>query len=244
MNLYLGEQRVINFLQRSAHLPALHKKFAAWFIGAVVCPFVDFFTRNAKHAILILLLISFYRISDITLAVMANTFYIDMGYSKTEIANISKIYGIAMVMIGTFIGGILVVKYSIMKPLLFGAVATATINLLFAFMATQEHSLVLFAFVIAMDNISAGIATPVFIAYLSSLTNTAYTATQYALFSSLMTIVPKLIGGFSGAMVDSIGYVGFFLYVSAIGIPAILLCSWLLFQHLDKPETQKAIAKG
>ncbi len=110
-----------------------------------------------------------------------------------------------------------------MRPLLLGAVLVATTNLLFVLLAVSEPSLKLLAVVISADNLSGGIATSVFIAYLSSLTNTAYTATQYALFSSLMTLPAKLLGGMSGIIVDSYGYDIFFFYASFVGLPAIVL---------------------
>ena len=115
-----------------------------------------------------------------------------------------------------------------MKPLLIGAIAVAATNLLFAYLAAVEPNLALLAFVISADNLSGGFAVSAFIAYLSSLTNTAYTATQYALFSSLMTLFPKFLGGFSGIVVDAYGYISFFIYASILGIPAILLVLYLM----------------
>jgi len=207
---------------------ASSRNAAAWFIGAVVCPFVDFFSRNGWLAIVILTFVGVFRLSDITMGVMANPFYIDMGFSKEEIANITKLFGFFMTIAGSAAGGVLVVRYGIMRPLLLGAVMVAGTNLLFAYMAAHTPDLILLTLVISADNLSGGLASAVFIAYLSSLTNTAYTATQYALFSSLMTLPGKFIGGFSGFVVDGYGYVSFFLYASGIGIPAILLVLYLM----------------
>lgn len=198
------------------------------FSDAVVSPFVDFFARNGRYGVLILLLIAVYKMSDITMGVMANPFYIDLGYTKQEIAEISKIFGFFMTIVGASLGGVLVVRFGIMRPLLLGAVMVALTNLLFALMAVSEPSLVMLASVISADNLSGGIATAVFIAYLSSLTSSAYTATQYALFSSLMTLPAKLLGGFSGVVVDSHGYQLFFIYASAVGLPAIVLVILLM----------------
>ena len=194
-----------------------------WFSDAVASPFVEFFERNGKTGLLILALIALYKMSDITMGVMANPFYLDLGFSKTEIADVSKIFGFFMTIAGASIGGVMVVRYGIMRPLLFGAIMVALTNLLFALLAISEPSLVLLAGVISADNLSGGIATSVFIAYLSSLTNSAYTATQYALFSSLMTLPAKLLGGFSGVIVDGFGYHTFFVYASTVGLPAIIL---------------------
>lgn len=198
-------------------------RLLAWFSDAVVCPFVEFFVRNGKKAILILLLIAVYRVSDITMGVMANPFYLDLGFSKTEIAEVTKVFGFFMTIIGAALGGVLVARFGIMRPLLLGAVMVASTNLLFALLASSEPSLILLAGVISADNLSGGIASAVFIAYLSSMTSSAYTATQYALFSSLMTLPAKLLGGWSGVVVEHFGYRLFFVYAALIGLPAILL---------------------
>ncbi len=225
---YLSEQRVVDFMARSAHLPDRYRALVAWFIGAVVCPFTDFFSRNGSVALVILLFIAVYRVSDITMGVMANPFYIDHGFSKAEIASVSKVFGFFMSILGAMIGGVLVVRFGILRPLLLGAVLVATTNLLFAWLAVSEADLNLLAMVISADNLSGGIAGSAFIAYLSSLTSSAYTATQYALFSSLMTLPGKFIGGFSGVVVQAQGYPIFFIYAAAAGIPAIVLVLFLM----------------
>lgn len=204
------------------------QRLLAWFADAVVAPFADFIQRNGKTALTILALIAVYKISDITMGVMANPFYLDLGFSKTDIADVAKFFGFFMTIAGAALGGIMVVRYGIMKPLVLGAVLIAATNLLFAMLAIYEPSLTFLAVVISADNLSGGIATSVFIAYLSSLTNTAYTATQYALFSSLMTLPAKFLGGFSGIVVDTQGYFNFFIYAAILGTPAIFLAIHLL----------------
>jgi len=198
-------------------------RLAAWFSDAVVSPFVEFFQRNGALAVLILLVVSAYKLSDITMGVMANPFYLDLGYSLNEIASVTKIFGFFMTIAGAALGGVLVARFGILRPLLAGAILVASTNLLFVWLATSEAGLVSLAVVISADNLSGGFATSAFIAWLSSLTNSAYTATQYALFSSLMTLPAKFIGGFSGAVVDSSGYASFFLYAGLLGLPAIVL---------------------
>jgi len=198
-----------------------------WFTRAVVGPFVDFFSRNGKVAFIILLFIAVFRLSDIALGIMANPFYLDMGYTKIEIANVAKVFGFFMSISGSLICGVLVVKWGLMRPLLIGAVAVAVTNLLFASLSVLEPKVSYLAIVISADNISGGFAATAFIAYLSSLTNRAYTATQYALFSSLMTLPGKFISGFSGLVVDNFGYFEFFVVAAMLGIPAILLVAWL-----------------
>ena len=227
------EPRVIEFLAHNQHLPAWRRQLYAWIIGALLCPFVDFFVRSGKSALLILLLIGLYKLSDITMGVMANPFYLDMGFSKSEIGSVAKAFGFFMSMGGTVLGGVLVVRYGLLRPLMLGAVLVATTNLLFVFMATNEPSLRLLALVISADNISGGLATAVFVAYLSSLTNTRYTATQYALFSSVMTLPAKFLGGFSGIVVENVGYPWFFTYASIVGVPAIVLV-WHLLQRAKR----------
>ncbi|MFW5442897.1 MAG: AmpG family muropeptide MFS transporter [Methylococcaceae bacterium] len=218
-----GIERELESVLGVAKSRSLFPRTLAWFSDAVASPFVEFFKRNGKAGLLILALIAVYKMSDITMGVMANPFYLDLGFSKKEIADVSKIFGFFMTIFGASLGGVMVVRYGIMRPLLFGAVMVALTNLLFALLAISEPSLVLLASVISADNLSGGIATSVFIAYLSSLTNSAYTATQYALFSSLMTLPAKLMGGFSGMVVDGFGYHTFFVYASVVGLPAIVL---------------------
>lgn len=235
------ERRVVDFMSRSAALPDWLRSAIAWIIGAVICPFADFFSRNGWWAILILLFIGVFRLSDLAMGIMANPFYLDLGFTKTEIANIAKIFGFFMSVAGSFAGGVLVVRYGIMRPLLLGAIMVAATNLLFAFMAMVGPDKFWLAVVISADNVSAGLSNAVFIAYLSSLTNQAYTATQYALFSSFMTLPGKVISGFSGIIVDGYGYISFFVYAAAIGIPAILLVIYLMRRwNVDEMKVAEA----
>ena len=202
-----------------------------WFVDAVVCPFVEFFERNGRMALIILLLIATYKMSDITMGVMANPFYLDLGFTKTEIANVTKIFGFFMTIFGAALGGLFVIRYGIEKPLISGSVMIIVTNLLFVWLARTEPNISILAVVISADNLSGGFATSAFIAYLSSMTNKTYTATQYALFSSLMTLPAKFIGGFSGIVVDAAGYAYFFLYAGLLGIPALLLIIYILKQR-------------
>lgn len=195
----------------------------SWIYTASVLPFIDFFKRYGRSAILILLLISCYRISDIVMGIMANVFYVDMGFTKEEIAYLSKIYGLIMTLVGAAFGGVLLARFGTMKILFLGALLVAVTNLLFAWQAVIGYNISFLTFAISVDNFSAGIATAAFIAYLSSLTSSGYSATQYALLSSIMLLFPKFIAGFSGAYVDAYGYVNFFVAASVIGFPVLLL---------------------
>lgn len=207
-----------------------------WFLAAVVTPFIEFFERNGRVALIILLFISVFRLSDIAMGIMANPFYLDLGYSKTEIANVAKVFGFFMSIAGSAMCGVLVVKWGIFRPLLMGAILVATTNLLFAWLAVSDPTVTRLAIVISADNLSGGIAATAFVAYLSSLTNRAYTATQYALFSSLMTLPGKYISGFSGVIVDGYGYFEFFVFAAVIGIPSILLVIYLMRRSLKDPS--------
>ncbi|WP_444921360.1 AmpG family muropeptide MFS transporter [Microbulbifer sp. CnH-101-G] len=200
-----------------------HSRLKQWFIRAVVCPFVEFFQRNGRFALVLLVFIGIFRLSDIAMGIMANPFYLDLGFTKTEIAEISKLFGFFCTIIGSFLGGVLVVRYGVLRPLILGAVMVACTNLLFAQLALIGPDKAWLALVISADNISGGMANAVLVAYLSSLANKAYTATQYALFSSLMTLPGKFISGFSGIVVDAQGYAHFFIYAALMGLPAIFL---------------------
>ncbi|MCC7005348.1 MAG: MFS transporter [Ottowia sp.] len=212
-------------------LPAA-KNFAVWFYDTLVGPFADFFKRFRWQAVLLLLLIGIYRISDIVMGVMANPFYVDMGFTKLEVASVSKVYGVIMTLIGAFVGGALSMRVGVTRVLLLGAVLSAASNLLFAWLSGQGHDVNALIWVISADNLSSGIASAAFIAYLSSLTSIHYSATQYALFSSLMLLLPKLLAGYSGVYVDAFGYNNFFMATACLGIPAIILV--LLAHKLHK----------
>ncbi len=213
-----------------AKQPNKSSRFRVWLVVAVISPFVEFFQRNGRMAVVILLLIGTYKISDITMGVMANPFYLALGFSKIEIANIAKLFGFFMTLLGAFLGGIVVVRYGLEKPLVFGSIMIILTNLLFVGLAIVGPDRSLLALVISADNLSGGFATSAFIAYLSGMTNRAYSATQYALFSSLMTLPAKLIGGFSGGVVDMVGFAWFFLYAALLGVPALLLVIYVIKQ--------------
>jgi len=198
-------------------------RFAAWVTSAVVGPFLDFLKRYRWQAILLLALIATYRIADVVMGVMANPFYVDMGYSKEVVANVSKVFGLVMTLLGAFVGGALALRFGVMRILFVGAVLSAASNLLFAWLAMNGNDVGLLVLVISADNLSSGIASAAFVAYLSGLTNVAYSATQYALFSSVMLLLPKWLAGFSGAFVDAYGYVSFFCGTAMLGLPVLIL---------------------
>jgi PAT family beta-lactamase induction signal transducer AmpG len=206
---------------RRPQQPAKNAK--EWLQSALLEPFADFFRRYGKQALLILALIAIYRISDVVMGIMANPFYVDMGYTKAEVAAVTKIYGVIMTLAGAFVGGVLSMRLGVMRVLMLGAVLSAASNLLFAWLGTQGHDVTALIFVVSADNLSSGIASAAFIAYLSSLTNLNYSATQYAIFSSVMLLAPKFLAGYSGLYVDAFGYQNFFLATALLGLPVLLL---------------------
>jgi PAT family beta-lactamase induction signal transducer AmpG len=213
-------------LARIDALPARLKRLLVWLHGAAVSPFVDFIVRYRWHALLLLALIATYRVSDVVMGVMANPFYRDMGFTKDEVAAVSKFYGVAMTLLGAFVGGVLALRIGVLRTLAAGAALSAATNLLFAWLATRGHDLAFLIFAVSADNLSAGIASSAFVAYLSGLTNVAYSATQYALFSSVMLLLPKFLAGFSGWAVDRFGYEAFFVGTALLGVPVLALV-WL-----------------
>ena len=188
-----------------------------------VHPVTDFFQRYGKSALLLLALIGVYRISDIVAGVISNVFYQDMGFSKEEIAAAVKTFGVIMAVAGGFLGGFLAQKFPLMKMMMAGAVLAALTNLMFAALAYRGHDVLFMYLAVGFDNLAAGLAGAVFVAFLSALTDIRFTAVQYAIFSSLMTLLPKTLGGYSGAMVDNIGYPGFFMLTALMGLPVLLL---------------------
>lgn len=199
-------------------------------------PFYDFYKRYKNSFIFILLLIALYRVSDIVLGVVANIFYTDLGFTKEEIGFTSKAFGLIMTLIGGFSGGILSVRYGVMRILLVGAVLSAVTNFLFIFLASAGHNIAVLSVVIAADNISAGLSMAAFVAYLSGLTNLSFTAMQYAVFSSLMFLLPKTLGAYSGTFVDSVGYTWFFTGTALLGIPVIILIYYLIIKEAATPN--------
>jgi PAT family beta-lactamase induction signal transducer AmpG len=186
-----------------------------------IAPITNFIQRYGRSGLILILLIGTYRISDIVLGVMSNVFYIDQGFTKDEIANIAKTFGLLMILLGGFLGGMLSVRYGVLRTLFLGAVLASGTNVLFALLAGAGHNVWMLTLVIAADNLAQGLATATFVAYLSSLTSIRFTATQYALFSSLMTLFPKLLAGYSGGLVDTFGYANFFLATAVAGVPVL-----------------------
>ena len=243
------EGKIAEFAAGLGAMPAWAREALIFLYGAIVCPFVDFFVRYRWHAVVLLAFIGLFRLSDIAMGVMANPFYIDMGFSLQQIANVTKIYGFVMSILGALLGGALVFRLGATTLLAPSVFLIAASNLTFAWLAhVGQPDTTMLAVAISIDNLVSGMAGSVFIAFLSGLTNAAYTATQYALFSSIMTLPGKLIAGYSGLVVDTLqasapaankfgGYAVFFVYTALLGLPAFVL-ALIVRRHFAQEEEE------
>ena len=206
-----------------------------------VKPIQNFFSRYGfAFALMLLSLIGFYRISDIVLGAISNIFYQDLGFSKEEIASVVKTFGLIMTLVGGFLGGFLTTKFGVYRILWWGALLACSTNLLFMLLAYQGEQLYLFYLVISADSLAAGLSSAAFVAFMSSLTHSNHTAVQYAIFSSLMTLLPKVLGGYSGTIVDNIGYPKFFLCTTLMGVPILVLVH-ICKKRAEQQETLGAL---
>lgn len=240
------EARVVDWLERNAHWPAALREFGATFIGAVICPLTDFFARyGLRLSVVTLLLIGSYRLTEFTMGSMANPFYIDHGYTLAEIATIVKAIGLPVSMVGVVIGGFIIAKSGLRFALFLGSILVAASNLGFALLATTDGpTLVGLGFVNSLDNLAQGVHGTALIAFLSGLTSSRYTATQYALFSSLYALPGKLLEGTSGFVVDAISYPAFFTYTASLSIPGLLILLWLSRRQLLNARGTIAVREG
>lgn len=191
-----------------------------------IAPIVDFFRRYGKKALLLLALIGLYRISDIVAGVISNVFYQDLGFSKMQIATAVKTLGIWVTIGGGFLGGLLAQRLPIMRAMMVGAILACTTNLLFVVL-TNYPTIEMMYLAVVMDNLASGLASAVFVAFMSALTSIRFTAVQYAIFSSLMTLIPKTLGGYSGAIVSAHDYAYFFTLTFLLGLPVLFLVYWV-----------------
>lgn len=207
----------------------------AWFHGAVIRPFGEFMARPGWVAVL--LFVALYKYGDALLGVMATPFYLDIGFSLAEIGVVTKGFGLAMTLAGTALGGVLVARLGIPRALLLAGLAQAASNLVFVAQAWIGYSLPMLSVTIGVENLTGGAGTTAFVAYLSSLCNRAYTATQYALLSSMMAAARTLFASGGGWAADQTGWVGYFLLTTAAAAPGLLLLWWIMQRY---PEPQSA----
>ena len=191
-------------------------------------PLKEFFNRNSLlNTMLILLFILFFKLGDVIAGVMANPFYVKLGFSNIEIANASKLYGVIATLFGVFIGGWLVKKIGIIKSLFLAGFLQIISNLLFVILSKIGPDYIFLIVTVSGENISGGLGSAAFVAYLSILCNKQYTATQYALLSSIMGIARTFLSSPSGYLVNFLGWSNFFLLSVLFGIPGILILIWM-----------------
>lgn len=211
---------------RFAGAPAMIRPAATWVHGAVISPFAEFMTRPGWVAILLFIVL--YKYGDALLGFMATPFYLRIGFSLAEIGVISKGWGLAMTLLGAGLGGWMVARFGILRSLLICGVLQAMSNLVFAAQAWVGYSLPMLTVTIAVENLTGGMGTTAFVAYLSSLCNVAYTATQYALLSSLMAAARTALAAGGGWLADQTGWIVFFLLTTAAALPGLLLLIWMM----------------
>ncbi len=196
----------------------------SWFRDAVAAPFVEFFKRNnLRTALIILAFILLYKFGDAFAGVMANPFYIRIGFTKVEIANVSKIFGVFATLIGVFSGGLVVKRFGILPSLLYCGILQMVSNLMFAAQAAIGPHVGFLVLTIGIENLSGGMGSAAFVAYLSILCNTAYTGTQYALFTSFMAFGRTWLSALSGWVADRTDWVTFFIISTFVALPGILM---------------------
>ena len=192
---------------------------------AVVQPFKEYFTRD--YAIIILLFVFLYKVGDTMAGQMTTPLYLDLGFSKSEIAGIVKIFGFPITIAGTFVGGILVMRHGIYKCLLWFGILQSVSTAGFVWLVYMGNNILALTAVIAFENLSAGLGTAAYIGFIASLTDKRFTATQFALLTSFMGMPRVFAAAPTGYMVDAFGWSSFFLFCTLIAIPGIILIVWL-----------------
>jgi PAT family beta-lactamase induction signal transducer AmpG len=214
-----------------------------WLRTSVVQPFAEFLQRNGPvTAALILLFIMFYKLGEALLGVMANPFYVDLGFSATEVASVVKTFGLVATLAGGLLGGMVINTRGILPALWFCGILQMLSNLMFAAQAQIGHSVPFLFLTIGLENLSGGMATAAFVAFLSSLCNVRYTATQYALLTSFMAQTRTLLASGAGVLAESMDWVSFFVVTTIAAAPALGLLWWLM--RRNAVSTPVAIEAG
>ena len=219
------------------------------FERAVKAPLADLWRRMGPMLPWVLLLMALYRVSDFLSGVMANPLYVDLGYSKVQIANVAKVYGVWISIVGAFAGGISVAKLGLFRTMVIGAVLQAVSHLAFAWLSLQAPTIAALTVAITADNFSLAFGGTALVTYMSALTSPGFTATQYALFSSLYALPGKVIAGGSGFVVQAWGYAAFFMMTAAILVPVTALLVFVRrapaggLAPRPEPEDAEAAAK-
>ncbi len=230
------EAKAEAFLKRRGQIGPRLAAVLAWFYAAVVCPFVEFMGRRGW--LFILLFILLYKFGDQILTVMKIPFFLELGFSKSEIAGITKIFGFNAVVAGGFLGGLVLARYGIMNGLVICGVLMGVSNLVFVLQAVVGYDLWMLTATIAVENVTTGMGTTAFVAYLSSLCNVAYTATQYALLTSVMAFSRTIMSSGAGWLADHMDWTTFFIVTTLAAIPGLLLLLWMIRRF--PPEEARA----
>ncbi len=228
------ERQVAAWLAARPHLSGRMARLLAWLYGAVVAPFAQFMSRRGW--VVMLAFIATYKLGEVLAGVMSAPFYVDLGFSKAEIAAVTKLFGLWATIIGGLLGGLLVGRVGVLHGLMVGGVLQMVSNISYVMLAWAGHDVSALAVTVAVENVCGGIATAAFVAYLSSLCNVAYTATQYALLSSFYKLGGDLFGASSGWLADRMDWVSFFLLSMAGAVPALLLLTRLIAMD-NRPVT-------
>jgi PAT family beta-lactamase induction signal transducer AmpG len=215
-----------------AGVPLWLARILAWIYEGVVAPFKDFMTRSGWA--LALAFIIFYKLGESYLGVMAGPFYVSLGFSTTEIANVTKVFGLVAIILGGLLGGIMVNRIGILRSLMTCGVLQIAGTLMFVLQAEIGHSVPMLMATITAENVTSGMATSAFVAYLSSLCHQAYTATQYALFSGLTAFSRDVLSASAGWAAEQVDWVGFFLISAVAALPGLLVLAWIM--HRQTPE--------
>lgn len=222
------EKEMLVYLAARPWLGGWKGRVVAWISGAVIAPFAEFMTQRGW--VLTLLFILMYKFGDALAGVMSAPFYVEMGFSKIEIANVSKLFGLVAVILGGMAGGILTARMGIMKTLLYCGVLQMVSNLMFVLLAWAGHSMEMLIVTIAVENLAGGMGTTAFVAYLSRLCNVAYTATQYALLTSFMAFGRTTLASSGGWLADQMSWPTFFVLTTLAAVPGLLLW-WLMVKR-------------
>ena len=205
------------------------ERLEAWLARAVVAPFVDLVRRNGPSGLVVILLFTvLYKLGEAVAGTMSNPLYVLLGFTKVEIATVAKIYGVAATLAGVAAGGIMVARLGVLRALLFSGVLQMLSNLMYVAQVWAGHDVFVLTLTIGTENLTNGMGSAAFVAYLSGLCNTAFTATQYALLTSLMTIGINLLSASGGYLADQLGWIPFFLITSAACLPGLALLLWIM----------------
>ncbi|BBK40288.1 MFS transporter [Allostella vacuolata] len=208
----------------------------AWVHRAVVAPFAEFAGRPGWLAILLFVVL--YKLGDALAGVMANPFYVALGFTKIEVANVAKLFGVAATLAGLAVAGLIVYRWGVYRSLLVCGLLQAASNLTYVLQAWAGHDVWVLTLTILLENFTGGMGSAAFVAYLSGLCSLAFTATQYALLSSLAAVGRTTLSASGGWLADRLDWIPFFLATTAAAIPALLILLWLGRRFPIAPEQQ------